>query len=162
MKGRIRERLAAVLGFTLLTTAAIAQQPVAVAVSPPSSPPPPPLQGTFVAPDGSVVTFSQGGVVGGISGGLVAGPGGNLQAPQMRTGNSRVSGRITGSNGLPLRQAMVRINGAGAARSTTTDPDGRYDLRDLPAGRFTLGVTKDGYLGLSYGQAKPADSPKTI
>jgi hypothetical protein len=168
MKGRMRWRLA-VLGFPLFTIAVIAQQPVAVPLPPPP-PPPPPFQGTFVAPDGSVATFNiQGGVVGGVSGSLADVAGrfnmalpGSPQPPQMRVGNSRISGRITGSNGLPLRQAMVRINGAGAAKSTTTDPDGRYDLRDLPAGRFTLSVTKDGYLGLSYGQAKPADAPKMI
>jgi hypothetical protein len=80
------------------------------------------------------------------------------------TGTGRISGRITGSNGQPLRHAVVRVNaitGAGTT-STMTDADGRYELRDLPAGRFNVTATHASYISMSYGQRKPDDTPRVI
>ncbi|MFI5257651.1 MAG: carboxypeptidase-like regulatory domain-containing protein, partial [Gemmatimonadales bacterium] len=43
-----------------------------------------------------------------------------------------VSGTVRGSDGLPLNGARVSV--ALPARVATTDQDGRYALRELPAG----------------------------
>ena len=44
----------------------------------------------------------------------------------------------------------------------STDADGRWELRELPAGRLTISVTKGGYVPLSYGQRRPFEAGKTI
>ena len=36
-------------------------------------------------------------------------------------------------------------------RSTSTDVDGRYEFRELPAARYTLTAMKNGYVTMSYG-----------
>src|SRR5947208_2281704 len=65
-------------------------------------------------------------------------------------GTAAIRGRIVGSDtGKPLRRARVTISAAelaGGPRSTSTDADGRYEFTDLPAGRFTLRVSRGGYL----------------
>jgi len=88
----------------------------------------------------------------------------NLNGPPVRTGTSRISGRVLGVNGVPIRQATVRINAPqlGASRATVSDQDGRYEFRDIPGGRYTVSFTKAGFINLSYGQAKPDESPKPV
>ncbi|MES2124173.1 MAG: TonB-dependent receptor [Gemmatimonadota bacterium] len=57
---------------------------------------------------------------------------------------ARLTGRvIDGDGGFPLAGARVSIVGSGAGISTTVD--GRYVLRDLPAGTVSLRVVKIGY-----------------
>jgi hypothetical protein len=48
------------------------------------------------------------------------------------------------------------------ARSVTTDADGRWELRGLPAGRYTVTVSKGGYLTLQYGQQRPFEQGKFL
>jgi hypothetical protein len=76
-----------------------------------------------------------------------------------QTGTARVRGRVTTSEGAPLRRAQVRLSGAGLSetRVIASDADGRYEIRDLPAGRFTLTASKGGYLTLSFGQRRPVE-----
>jgi hypothetical protein len=84
--------------------------------------------------------------------------------PLLPTGTGRISGRITGSNGQPLRHATVRVNaiaGAGT-KSTMTDADGRYELRELPAGSFNVTAAHASHISMSYGQRKPDDTPRVI
>ena len=38
---------------------------------------------------------------------------------------------------------------------TQTDADGRFEIKELLGGRYTLMVTKAGYVGMSYGQRRP-------
>jgi hypothetical protein len=40
-------------------------------------------------------------------------------------------------------------------RATLTDDKGVFELTELPAGRYTLSVSKTGFVGLSYGQRRP-------
>ncbi|HVL68168.1 MAG TPA: carboxypeptidase-like regulatory domain-containing protein [Vicinamibacterales bacterium] len=86
------------------------------------------------------------------------------QAPQ-KTGTARLSGRVTAlDTGRPIRRAVVRLTAPELrdGRSVSTDADGRWELRDLPAGRYALMVTKGGYVNLQYGQLRPFESGKTI
>src|SRR4051812_763354 len=71
------------------------------------------------------------------------------------TGTAGIRGRIfAADSGKPLRRARIQIGSPalGDGRTTSTDADGRYEFKDLPAGRYNINVTRSGYLRLSYGQ----------
>src|SRR3954470_10678734 len=72
------------------------------------------------------------------------------------------SGRITGrvlaaDNGRPVKRARVFATAAElpGGRGMLTDDSGVFDLTELPAGRYTLTVSKSGFVALSYGQRRP-------
>lgn len=80
-------------------------------------------------------------------------------AQRTATGTAVIRGRVfAADSGRPLRRARVQISGPGLpnnGNSTSTDADGRYEIKDLAAGRYTISVTRSGYLRLSYGQRRP-------
>jgi protocatechuate 3,4-dioxygenase beta subunit len=51
---------------------------------------------------------------------------------------------------------------AGNSRNTSTDADGRYEVTDLPAGQYTVNVSRSGYLALRYGQRRPLERGKPL
>ena len=74
-----------------------------------------------------------------------------------------ISGRVTTETGAPLRRAEIRAtSNGGLTRFTTTDTDGRYVVRDLPAGAFTLHVSKSGFVALYFGQRRPFERRTTL
>ena len=78
------------------------------------------------------------------------------QAPQ--TGTARLRGRVVGGeSGQALRRAVVRLNGQEfrEGRVASTDEEGRWEIKDLPAGRYNLSASKGGYVQLNYGQRRP-------
>ncbi|HEY2433449.1 MAG TPA: carboxypeptidase-like regulatory domain-containing protein [Vicinamibacterales bacterium] len=83
---------------------------------------------------------------------------------EAKKGTSGLKGRIVGSDaGSPLRRAQVRINGPDIGSKTTlTDAQGQYEFRELPAGRFTLTITKSGYVTMQYGQSRPFEPGRPI
>jgi protocatechuate 3,4-dioxygenase beta subunit len=96
---------------------------------------------------------------------------GSIQLPgmmggqrQFKTGTGRIRGRVLAlDGGGPIRRAQVRISGAEVApKAALTDAEGRFEFRDLPAGRFTLQATKSGYVNVQYGQTRPFESGKPI
>lgn len=90
-------------------------------------------------------------------------PGGQLPR-QMKTGTGRISGRIvTPDTGSPVRRAQVRISGPDILpKVATTDPEGRYDFKELPAGRYTISATKSGFVTVNYGQTRPFEAGKPL
>ena len=86
-----------------------------------------------------------------------------------QTGTARVRGRVVATQtGSPLRRAQISLFGlegqAQTRRTATTDSDGRYEFKDLPAGRFTITATKAGYVRMEYGQRRPFEpgTPLTV
>jgi hypothetical protein len=75
-----------------------------------------------------------------------------------------ISGRITTSDtGAPIRRAEVRaISERGLTRLATSDDDGRFVVRDLPAGSFTVHASKSGFVPLYFGQRRPFERRATI
>ncbi len=85
--------------------------------------------------------------------------------PQTQTGTAVIKGRITAADtGRPLRRARVTASAPelGRARDVSTDVDGRYEIKDLPAGRYSLTVNRSGYLRLRYGQRRPLEQGKQL
>ena len=70
-------------------------------------------------------------------------------------GTSLISGVVTSDDAdrRPLRRAVIRIYGAEGigSRSAVTDDRGRFALPDLPAGRYSLYVSKPGWIEQFYG-----------
>jgi hypothetical protein len=66
--------------------------------------------------------------------------------------------------GKPLRRARITVSSPALSTSSTvsTNTDGRYEVRDLPAGRYTLRVNRSGYLPLAYGQRRPGELGKPL
>jgi hypothetical protein len=86
-------------------------------------------------------------------------------AQTQKTGTARLSGRVSSlDTGRPIRRAVVRAFGPELreGKSVSTDSEGRWELRQLPAGRFTVGVTKGGFVSLAYGQQRPFEAGKAI
>lgn len=87
-------------------------------------------------------------------------------SPQTRkTGTARLSGQVTvAETGRPIRRAVVSVSSPALRdnKSVLTDADGRWTVRDLPAGRFTVSVSKAGYVRLSYGQRRPFEAGKGV
>jgi hypothetical protein len=83
--------------------------------------------------------------------------GGRFDLP---AGTSVIRGVVTSDTGAPVRRAQVRANVSGmpGSRATTTDAQGRFELRDLPAGRWTVSASKPGFVTQRYGQRRPFET----
>src|SRR5687767_10174688 len=80
-------------------------------------------------------------------------------------GNGRIQGRVIAADtGNPLRGAVVQITApeVQVRRAATTDAEGRYDVDSLPAARYTLSVSKGGYVTLQFGQQRPFEQGRTL
>ncbi len=80
------------------------------------------------------------------------------QAPR---GTAIIRGVVLAADtGTPIRRAQVRAvaNGIRENRLATTDAQGRFEFKELAAGRYTLSASKGGFVGLQYGQRRPSES----
>jgi hypothetical protein len=88
-------------------------------------------------------------------------PQGTQQQPPAQPGTALIRGRILAADtGKPLRRAQITLSAPelrGQPRVANTNADGRYEIKDLPAGRYTVSVTRSGYLTLRYGQRRPLE-----
>ncbi len=81
-----------------------------------------------------------------------------------KTGTGRLRGRVQAADtGAIVRRAQVRISSADIGTKTAfTDAQGRYEFKDLPAGRFSLSVSKSGFVTMQYGQSRPFEPGRPI
>ncbi len=82
-----------------------------------------------------------------------------------KTGTAVLRGRVVAAdNGQPLRKAQVRIMSPELRenRLATTDADGKYEFKELPAGRYNVSVSKGSYVSLQYGQTRPFEAGKPL
>jgi hypothetical protein len=98
-------------------------------------------------------------------------PGGRMQWPPRDareappTGTSIIRGRVVASDtGSPIRRVQVRAFSGEFrdSRMASTDAQGRFELRDLPAGRWELSASKAGFVSLRYGQRRPFEPGRPI
>jgi hypothetical protein len=64
---------------------------------------------------------------------------------------------VATDTGSPLRRALVRATSQDGRSGgiATTDADGRFEIKDLVAGRYNLSASKAGFVMMSYGQRRP-------
>lgn len=73
-------------------------------------------------------------------------------------GTATLRGQVIAiDTGTAVRRAQVRVRGETIreSRLATTDAQGRFEVRELPAGRYTLSASKGGFVTLQYGQRRP-------
>jgi protocatechuate 3,4-dioxygenase beta subunit len=78
-----------------------------------------------------------------------------------KPGTATLRGHVLAADtGRPIRKAQVRIFAAEIRenRVATTDDGGRYEFKEVKAGRYTINATKGSYISLSYGQTRPLES----
>jgi protocatechuate 3,4-dioxygenase beta subunit len=79
---------------------------------------------------------------------------------QPTTGTASLSGIVVDDQNpaQPVRRAVVTLTGTGLRpnRGAITDDEGRFALRDLPPGRFTLMAERGGFVTSVYGARRPA------
>jgi Carboxypeptidase regulatory-like domain len=85
-----------------------------------------------------------------------------------RAGTGVIRGRVVRADTAePLRRVQVRVDewdtrdGSGQA-ATMTDVEGRYELAQLPAGRYQLKATRGGYVEVAYGQRRPFERGRPL
>ena len=97
-------------------------------------------------------------------------------SPTPEAGTASLSGRVVAAEtGQPLRRATVvampmrmpdvrRGGGFTPPRSfaARTDEDGRYTIRELPAGEYSLNARRAGYVDMGYGQITSGTPPRRI
>ncbi|MCC6989697.1 MAG: carboxypeptidase regulatory-like domain-containing protein [Acidobacteria bacterium] len=66
---------------------------------------------------------------------------------------------VAADTGAPVRRAVVRVMAPEAQdnRVTHTDDQGRFEIRELAGGRYSINVSKSGYVTLNYGQRRPGE-----
>jgi hypothetical protein len=80
-------------------------------------------------------------------------------------GTSVMRGQVIAADtGSPIRRAQVRISSLDAreSRVIATDAQGRFEIKELPAGRYTMTASKGGFVTLQYGQRRPSESGTPI
>ncbi|MEO8681300.1 MAG: carboxypeptidase-like regulatory domain-containing protein [Vicinamibacterales bacterium] len=108
-------------------------------------------------------------------GGQGAGPGQGGRGParaqagrppaELPKGTSVLRGQIVAAdNGSPIRRAQVRVSSTEArdGRVATTDAQGRFEIKELVAGRYTMTASKAGFVSLQYGQRRASESGTPI
>lgn len=86
---------------------------------------------------------------------------------QEAAGTAVIRGRVTAADtGRPLRRARVTVSGqtttTAAPRATSTNVRGEYEVKNLPAGRYTVRVQRSGYLPMSHGQRRSNDLARPL
>lgn len=79
-------------------------------------------------------------------------------------GTAIIRGYVTAqATGAPVRRAQVRVmsnDGRGGSGVTSTDNEGRFEVKELVAGRYLVTATKGGFVTAQFGQRR-ANEPGT-
>lgn len=79
--------------------------------------------------------------------------------PTPTTGTASIAGTVVNDEerAVPVRRAVVTVAGPGLvpSRSAITDDDGRFAIERLPAGRFTISVSRASFITSIYGAKRP-------
>jgi hypothetical protein len=90
------------------------------------------------------------------------------QPPTPRAATGVIRGRVVRADtGEPLRRVQVRVDewstgDLSGPAATMTDVEGRYELTQLPAGRYQLKARRGGYVEVAYGQRRPFERGRPL
>lgn len=81
-----------------------------------------------------------------------------------RKGTAVIRGHVFTAEGRPLRRAQLRLTSPDLQNPprAATGLEGEYEIGELPAGRYTLHITRSGYISLQYGQSAPREPGQPI
>ncbi len=88
----------------------------------------------------------------------VTGPRGTVTGAPAPAGTAVLRGTVVASDtGTPVRRALVRAMSADPPDNAVaaTDDQGRFEIRELVGGRYSLTASKAGFVTLGYGQRRP-------
>ena len=82
-------------------------------------------------------------------------------------GKGVIRGVVTAADtGRPIRGADIRVSGGAIPfsepRWVRSDAQGRYEVRDLQPGVYSLTASKIGYVTLNYGQTRPGETGRPV
>ena len=88
------------------------------------------------------------------------------QRAAVPVGTALIRGRVVDAqSGRPISLATLTASApelGSETRTISTNSEGRYELRNLPAGRYALSVSRTGYLTLRYGQRRPLEQGSVL
>ena len=82
------------------------------------------------------------------------------QGPDAPKGTAGLKGTVVAAEtGAPIRRAQVRAmtNDGQDNKVALTDDQGRFELRELVGGRYTVTASRTGFVTLQYGQRRPSE-----
>ena len=80
-------------------------------------------------------------------------------------GTASVKGKVvTADAGRPMRRVQISLSSPDLpeSRSMSTTAQGIYEFKDLPAGRYTITATREGFIRLQYGQRRPGEPGRPL
>jgi hypothetical protein len=72
-------------------------------------------------------------------------------------GTAVLRGQVLSADGTPLRRAQVRAmpqDGRGTGGMASTDAEGKFEIKELAAGRYFVTAGKAGYVTMQFGQRR--------
>jgi hypothetical protein len=94
---------------------------------------------------------------------------GPAQAPPRDTitqkGTASLKGKVVAAeSGKPVRRVQVSLSSPdlSESRSMSTNAQGVFEFKELPAGRYTISATRAGFLRLQYGQKRPGEPGRPV
>ncbi len=84
---------------------------------------------------------------------------------KLKEGTGTIRGRVFGVDAnTPLRRARVALTAPELQiqKTYTTDAEGRFEFKRLPASRYNLAATKPGFIMMSYGQRRPFERGRPV
>lgn len=80
-------------------------------------------------------------------------------------GTASVKGKVvTADAGRPMRRVQISLSSPDLpeSRSMSTTAQGIYEFKELPAGRYTITATREGFIRLQYGQRRPGEPGRPL
>jgi hypothetical protein len=84
---------------------------------------------------------------------------------EIKKGTGVIKGRVVTADGArPLRRVQISVSSPelGEARTVSTGTQGTFELKELPAGRYSVSASRAGFLGLQYGQRRPGEGGRPL
>ena len=81
-----------------------------------------------------------------------------------KKGTAVLKGHVKTADGRVLRRAQISVRGTALpnGRTASTGLEGEYEIRELPAGRYTIAAARSGFLPGQYGQRRYGEQGKPL